>query len=170
MEFQVDTRKNKERSIRVGLDNQQVAVFVKTSFFIHNLKGQDSWADYQLKLPAPWTQFCYRLFHGETELANAKKKARMHAFEADRPLIRHQFVEFELNLQGLALRLVPEGRHALTYVLSNDTDEIGRLVSRSFQDQVNGAWEGDLQAPEGWTPPLAAFVAWLGREGRAFMS
>jgi hypothetical protein len=169
MEYQINTGNHRTQEVRVGRDNQEVAFFRKASFFIYNLAAKVEGVDFQMKLPAPWTHFRYRLRQGEHELANAKKQGRMHAFEPDRPLIRHRLVEFELEVHGRAHQLTPEDRHGLTYVLREGDEERGRLVMRTFEAQQQGLWQEDLQAPEDWSVPLAAFVAWLAREGRRGM-
>jgi hypothetical protein len=166
MEYQIDTRNHRTQEVRVGRDNQEVAVFRKAGFLIHNLKGGFQGVDYQMKLPAPWTGFRCRLRQGEFELASAKKQRRMHAFEPDRPLVRHQLVEFQLDVHGRALQLTPDDRHGLTYVLREGDVERGRLAARTFEAQQGGPWQADLQVPEDWSVPLAAFLAWLAREGQ----
>ncbi len=40
---------------------------------------------------------------------------------------------------------------------------------RAFDAQMDGSLEAELAAPDGWSVPLAAFVAWLAREGRSRM-
>ena len=167
MEYQIDTRNHETYEVRVGLNNQEVACFRKANFFIYNLRGEVDGADYQMKMPAPWTGFRYRLRRGRFELASARKHGRMHAFDPDRPLIRHHLVEFELELHGRALVLTPEDRHGLSYVLRENEDQRGRLVMRTFEAQRDGDWEADLEVPDDWSVPLAGFVAWLAREGRS---
>ncbi len=169
MDYQIDTRNERSQEVRVGRDQQEVAIFRKAGFLIYNLGAEVDGIDYQMKLPAPWTGFRYRLVTGKHELANAKKKRRMFAFEPDRPLIRHLLVEFDLDVQGRLYRLTPEDRHGLTYVLLEEDEECGRLVLRSFEAQQTGSWQADLQAPSDWTVPHAAFFAWLAREGRSGM-
>ncbi len=169
MEFQIDTRKQRPQEVRVGQDNQEVAVFRKASFFIHNLAEKFEGIDYQMKLPAPWTGFHYRLRQDKLELAKAKKRGRMHAFESDRPLIRHRLVEFDLGIDDRTYQLAPEDRYGLTYTLREGNQECGNLILRTFEAQQEGAWEADLRVPEDWSVPLAAFVAWLAREGRRGM-
>ena len=169
MEYQIDARNHHTQEVRVGRDNQKVAVFLKAGFFIYNLEGEVDGVHYQMKLPAPWTGFRYRLRQGEHELASAKKQRRMHAFEPDRPLIRHQQVEFALDIHGRSHRLVPEDRHGLTYVIREGEEQRGCLVMRTLEAQLAGPWQADLQLPEDWSVPLAAFVGWLAREGRSGM-
>ena len=169
MEYQVDTRNYRTQELRVGEDNLEKAVFRKAGFLISNLAANVGGASFQMKLPAPWNQFRYRLRQGDHELANAKKKSRMHAFEPDRPLIRHWMVEFELDIQGRILQLTPQDRSGLSFVLRDGDEVCGRLTSRTFEAQQEGSWEADLQAPAGWSVPLAAFTAWLAREGRGRM-
>lgn len=169
MDYQTDTGNHQTETVRVGQHDQEVSVFRQVNFFIHNLVGTVDGMDYQMKLAAPWNGFRYRLRQGDHELANAKKKIRMHAFEPDRPLIRHHRAEFELDVQGRAIQLTSEDRFGLIYTLSEGHSECGRLVMRSREAQESGEWQADLQAPDGWSLPLAAFVAWLAREGRAGM-
>jgi hypothetical protein len=167
MEYQIDTRNHLTQEVRVGRDNQEVGVFRKASFLIYNLEGAVDGVEYQMKLPAPWTGFRYRLRQAKHELASAKKRTRMHAFEPYRPLVRHVLVEFELDIQGLSCRLSAEDRYGLTFALYEEDQRCGSLTPRTFEAQSAGSWEADLQAPEGWSAPLAAFVAWLAREGRS---
>ena len=87
MEYQIDTSKHRTKEVRIGRNNQEVAVFRKANFFIHNLQALVEGTDYQLKLAAPWNSFRYQLRQGERELASAKKSTRMHAFEADRLVV-----------------------------------------------------------------------------------
>ena len=169
MEFQIDTRETGTEEVRVGVNDQEIARFQKAGFFIYNLECTIDGLGYQLKLPAPWNGFRYRLRGDERELAIARRKRRMHAFEPDRPLVRHNLVEFELSVGGQSLLLIPEDRHGSSYILSEDEAETGRLVMRAFRAQEGGNWQADLEAPDGWTVPLAAFVAWLAREGRSGM-
>ncbi len=169
MDYQIDTRNERSQEVRVGRNNLEVAAFRKTGFFIYNLKGEVEGIEYQLKLPAPWTGFRYRLLAGKHELANAKKKRRMFAFEPDRPLIRHISVEFELDLQGQPYQLISEDRHGLEYVVLGGDEECGRLALRTFEAQQAGSWQADFHAPSEWSIPHAAFVAWLAREGRSGM-
>ena len=170
MDFQTDTRDRRTQEVRIGVDDREIVVFHKATFFIHNLVGKVEGIDYHLKLAAPWTGFRHRLLQSDQELATAKKRGRMQAFDPDWPLTRHRLVEFDLDVHGRAHLLTPEDRHGLTYVLREGDDERGRLVMRSFEAQHEGAWQADLQAPEDWSVPLAAFVAWLAREGREGMA
>lgn len=169
MQYQTDTRNHRTQEVRIGCDDREVAVFRRASFLIHNLGGEVDGVEYQLKLAAPWTGFRYLLRQGEHELASAKRHGRMHAFDADQPLVRHRLVEFELDVGGRLYRLRPEDRHGATYGLLEGDEQRGRLAARPFEEQRGGAWEGDLQAPSDWSVPLAAYVAWLAREGRRLM-
>jgi hypothetical protein len=169
MSYQIDARNHRSQEVRVGRDDQEVAVFRKASFLIHNLKGKVDGVEYQMKLAAPWTGFRYLLRQGSHEVASAKWKSRMHAFEADRPLVRHRLVEFDLDVQGRLYRLTPEDRHGLTYALREGEKGCGCLAMRTFEEQRGGPWQADFQAPSDWSVPLAAFVAWLAREGRRGM-
>lgn len=170
MEYQVDARNLRKQYLRIGQDNREVAIFRKANFFVHNLKGQDDWADYQMKLPAPWTQFRYWLYHREEQLVSAKRKNRVHAFDPDRPFSRHSIVEFDVDFHQRALSLVPLDRHGMTFVLREGEEEIGRLTMRTYEAQKGAEWQADLITPDDWTPPHAAFMAWLAREGRSSMS
>lgn len=169
MKYQVDTRNHRSQEVRVGRDDEEVAVFRKASFFIHNLEGTVDGLEYQLKLAAPWTGFRYLLRQDDRELASAKKKARMHAFEPDRPLVRHRLVELELDVDGRPYRLTPEDRHGNVYRLYEGDEPRGGLFLRTFDAQMEGRWQADLEGPEGWSAAHAAFVAWLAREGRRLM-
>ncbi|HVS65286.1 MAG TPA: hypothetical protein VMT85_17480 [Thermoanaerobaculia bacterium] len=167
MGYQIDARDHS--LVRVGRDDQEVAVFRKAGSFIHNLEGEVDGVEYQMKLAAPWTGFRYLLRQGTHELASAKRRGRLHAFEADRPLVRHRLVEFELEVHGRQYRLTPEDRYGLTHALCEGDEQCGGLVMRTFEAQRDGPWQADLQAPSDWPVPLAAFVAWLAREGRGRM-
>ena len=169
MEYQVDTRNHQSEEVRVGLDQEEVAVFRRVGFFVRNLTARMDGVEYQMKLPAPWNGFLYRLRRGDQELANAKKKRKMHAFEPDRPLIRHMMVEFEIDIQGRTYRLTPEDRHGTDFVLREGEEELGRLTPRTFEEQRDGTWEADLRMPADWSIPHAAFLAWLVRDGRSGM-
>ena len=169
MDCQIDTSNHRTQEVRVGLNNQDVALFRKAGFFVHNLRATLDGAEYQMKLPAPWNGFRYRLYRGRDELASAGKHRRMHAFEPGRPLHRHHLVEFDLDVGGRAYRLTPEDRHGLSYVLTEEDDRRGQLRMRDFGAQGEGGWREDLEIPDDWSVPLAAFVAWLAREGRSGM-
>jgi len=170
MDYQIDTRNHRTQEVRIGRNDQEIVVFRKVNFLIHNLQGTVDGLDYQMKLAAPWNGFRYQLRQGDQELASAKKSRRMHAFEPDRPLIRHHLVEFQVDVSGRTLSLTPRDRHGLVYVLEEAGEQCGRLAMRSFETQQGGQWQADLTPPEGWSVPLAAFVAWLVREGRSRMS
>lgn len=169
MDFQVDSRNRRTQEVRIGQSEQEVVVFRKVNFFIHNLRANIGGLDYQLKHAAPWNGFRYQLCQGNQVLASASRHRRMHAFEPDRPLIRHNLVEFRLDVSGRTLDLTPKDRHGSTYVLEEQGQPRGRLSMRAFDTQVGGLWQEDLSAPDGWSVPLAAFVAWLAREGRSRM-
>ncbi len=126
--------------------------------------------EYQLKHAAPWNGFRYQLCQGTHVLATAKRHRRMHAFDADRPLIRHSLVEYQLAVSARMLSLTPEDRHGTTLRLEEAGQPCGRLVMRAFEAQRDGQWQADLSAPDDWSAPHAAFVAWLAREGRSRMS
>jgi hypothetical protein len=166
MEYQIDAA-GRSQEVRVGQDDREVAVFQKSGFLIHNLEGNVDGLEYQMKLAAPWTGFRYLLRQGEHDLASAKKQRRMHAFEPDRPLIRHQLVEFALDVHGRLFRLTPEDRHGLNHALYDGDKKCGCLSMRTFEAQEGSLWQADLQAPSDWSVPLAAYVAWLAREGRS---
>lgn len=171
MDYQLDSRNHRTQEVRVGVENRQVAIFNKASFFIQNLRGDVDGVEYQLKLAAPWNALRFQLRQGESELASARRSRRMHAFEADRPLIRHHMVEFQLDIPHTpTVMMSPEDRHGLVYVLTNADGEFGRLSMRSFAAQEAGEWQADLTLPAGSSVPLAAFVGWIAREGRGDMS
>jgi hypothetical protein len=170
MGYQIDSRNHRTQEVRVGQNDQEVAVFRKVHFFIYNLRARVDGLDYQLKLAAPWNGFRYQLCVGSQVLATATRHRRMHAFEPDRPLIRHNLVEFELDVAGRTLRLTPEDRHGSSYRLDEAGRERGRLAMRSFESQTGGDWQAELTAPDGWSVPLAAFVGWLARESRTRMT
>lgn len=168
MEYQIDTRQ-RNHEVRVGRDQREVAVFRKVAFFIYNLEGSVDGVDYQMKLPAPWTGFRYRLRRGEQELASAKRVGRLHAFEPDQPYLRHRLVELELDLAGRSFRWTPEDRHGQRFVLFDGEQRCGCLNLRSFEAQAASPWQADLELPDDWPVPYAAFLAWLAREGRRAM-
>ena len=93
----------------------------------------------------------------------------MHAFDRGRPFVRHRLVRFELDVEGRGFYLTAEDRHGLDYVLWEDDTERGRFSMRSFEAQRDGEWQADLELPEEWSVPHAAFIAWLAREGRSRM-
>lgn len=169
MNYQVDSRNHRTQEVRIGQNEQEVAVFRKVNFFIHNLRAHVGGLEYQLKHAAPWNGFKYQLCQGNQVLATAARLRRMHAFDPDRPLIRHNLVEFHLDVSGRTLNLTTEDRHGSAYVLVEAGQPCGRLTMRAFDAQRGGSWQADLAAPFGWTVPLAAFTAWLAREGRSRM-
>jgi len=170
VDYQTDSRNHRSQEVRVGEGGQEVASFQKVGLFVHNLRGDVGGLEYQLKRAAPWNGFRYQLCAGSQVLATATRHRRMHAFEPDRPLVRHTLVEFQLDVAGRLLQLIPEDRYANACPIEEAGRERGRLAKRSFDDQTGGDWEADLAAPDGWSVPLAAFVAWLARESRDFMS
>ncbi len=170
MHYQIDTRDVRRAGIRVGRDDAEVAVFARAKALFHHISGIFEDIEYQMKLPAPWTGFRYRVLGELGEVASAKRQMQMHAFEPDRPLIRHNRVDFELDVGGRPFRLVPEDRFGLNYLIVQGDDRRGSLAQRDFADQENGSWSADLDCPDDWPVPLVAFVAWLTREGRRTMS
>src|SRR5690606_29611696 len=74
VDYQIDARS--EGMVRVGKDDQEVAVFTKAGWLSFNLAGKVDGREYQLKLAAPWTGFRYLLREGPRELASAKKRSR----------------------------------------------------------------------------------------------
>jgi hypothetical protein len=169
MKYQIDARDQRTQEVRVGVGDEEVVVFRKVNFLIHNLRAEVEGVNHQLKLAAPWNGFRYRLMGAGGELASATKKTRMHAFDPDRPLIRHHRVEFELEAGDRTFLFSPEDRHGDGYVLLEGGAERGRLAMRAFQQQQGGDWQADLEAPDDWSVSLAAFVGWLAREGRSGM-
>jgi len=167
MELQVDTSRREKQELRIGRDNQEIVAFRKASLFIHNLVGEFEGDNYQMKLAAPWNGFRYRLRRGESDRASAKRKRRMHAFEPDRPLVRHQLVEFELEIGGSEYRMTPEARPGLNLGFRQGDVACGRRTQRDFDQQKGAPWHADLEIPDDWGVPVAAFVAWLAREGRS---
>jgi len=169
MDYQIDSRDRRTQEVRIGQNDQEVAAFRKVNFFIHNLRANVGGLDYQLKHAAPWNGFRYQLCQGNQVLASATRHRRMHAFEPDRPLIRHNLVEFHLDVSGGTLVLRPEDRHGSSYVLEEAGQQRGRLTNRPVEAQMGGSWQAELRTPDDWSVPLAAFVAWLARESRSRM-
>jgi hypothetical protein len=169
MDYQLDSRNHRSQEVRIGRNDQEIVVFRKVNFFIHNLQANVDGLDYQLKRAAPWNGFRYQLCQGQPILASATRHRRMHAFEPDRPLIRHNLVEFHLDVSGRALNLTPQDRHGLLYLIEEAGNQCGRLAMRPFESQTDGAWEADLSVPDDWSVAQAGFVAWLAREGRSRM-
>jgi hypothetical protein len=151
-DYQIDGRRLKE--LRVGREGEPVAVFRRQSWFVQHMVGEVGGQKYQMKLPAPWTGFRYRLRQGDHEHANAT-----------RPRYPRRIASCELELPGRKLRLAADNRHGLDFTLFEGEEECGRLLQRPFEEQ--GDWEADLQAPEDWSIPLAAFVGWIVQEIRS---
>jgi hypothetical protein len=170
MVYQIDSRKHRTQEVRVGESNREVATFRKVNFFIQNLEAHLGGLDYQMKLAAPWNGFRYQLVEATRVIASAKRRSRMHAFDASRPLYRHPLSEFDLDVSGRTMKLTPLDRYGTTFRLEEGGNECGRLAMRAFDDQMGGEWQADLAAPPGWSAPLAAWIGWLAREGRARMS
>ena len=166
MEYQIDARV--AGIVRVGQDEREIAVFRKAGFFSFNLEGRVD-GDYQLKLAAPWTGFRYLLRSGRREIASAKRRTFLHAFDPGQPLTRHRQTEFDLDVDGRQYRLVPEDRFGLTVAILAGDERVGELAMRTFEGQQQAEWQADLRAPDPWPVPLAAFVPFLTREGRRFM-
>lgn len=166
MKYQIAMRNGK--SIGIGVGESPVAELEKAGFLVQNLKGTFEGSDYELKLPAPWTGFRYRLHRGDAELANAKRENKLRAPDPEQPYVRHRYVDFHLEVEGRSLLLQPEDRWARIYRLLDGDEELGRFAMRNFER--DDQWTGDVELPEGWTVPLAAFVAWLAWEGQHLMN
>ncbi len=166
MELQFDTRNHRSQEVRIGRDEEQIASFNKSGLFVQNLAGMFDGAEYEMKLPVPWNGFRYQLRRAGIEVASAKKQRRMHAFDPDRPNVRHQAVEFDLDVGGRPYRLTQEDQHALSRLLRSGDTECGRYALRDFDAQKGGPWQGDLEVPDDWPVPLAAFCAWIARDAR----
>lgn len=149
-EFQIDSRDVRE--IRVGRDGRVVAAFRRKGRFVQDLQGDVGSEAYQMKLPAPWRGFRYRLEQDGRELASAS-----------RPQWKNHIVRFEVEMPGRKLELVAQDRHGLEYLLLEGEEELARLTQREFGAQDE--WTADLAARDE-SPALAAFVAWLVQEGR----
>lgn len=148
-DYQIDARRLRE--IRVGQDGETVATFLQGRF-IQDMKGEVAGDSCAMKLPAPWRGFRYRLEQDGRELANAS-----------RPNVKDRIVSFDLEMPGRKLRLVAQDRHGLQYLLLEAGGEYGRFRQRDFGEQDE--WSADFHARDA-SVALAAFVAWLVREGR----
>ena len=155
MDYQIDSRKGKQ--LRIGREDETLAVFRRKNFFIHNLVGSLGGHDYEMSFPAPWTGFRYRLRQGQHAIATARRER-----------IRQRIVEYELSVMGRAYRLLADDRHGYRYDLLEGEEARGGLTQRDFEAQAE--WSGDLQVPDDWSPPIAAFVGWLVYEGQQAVS
>ncbi len=168
MKYQIDTRRLDQRGLRIGRDDVEIAVFGKAKSLFDHLEGTFDDVEYRMKLPAPWTGFRYRLLQGKEDVATAKRQIQTYAFDPERPFSRHKRVDFLLDVDSRSFRIFPEDHFGYTYMVHLAEDQCGSVVQRSFADQRDGLWEADLEAPEDWSVPLVAFLAWLAREGRPF--
>jgi hypothetical protein len=152
-EFQIAARSSRE--IRVGRDEKTVATF-RPGRWIADMKGEVEGAASAMKLPAPWRGMRYRLQQDGRELASAAK-----------PKLQGGLPTYELEMPGRKLELVAQDRNGLVWVLSEGGGECGRYEQREFGEQdewtADFAWREDV-------PALAAFVAWLVLEARAFLA
>jgi hypothetical protein len=149
-DYQIDTssyQSNNNSELRVGHEGE-VAKFHAKGGFAFSMVGTVGRDSYQMKLPAPWTRFRYKLEQDKRVLATASK-----------PKVRGSTVTFELELPGRKLTFVSEDRHGLRWVLNEGGTECGSYDQREFGDQEE--WSADFHAPRDWSVPLAAFVAWL---------
>ncbi len=152
------------REVHIGIGDKAVASFRKAGFFVQHLSGTWEGTDYQFKLAAPWTGFRYRLRRGGLEMASAKKQGKMHAFEEDRPFVRHHRLEYAIDAEGRAYVLTAQDRFGLCFSLTSGSETCGRYAARPFDEQ-QGSWNGDFDVPDDWSVPLVAFVVWVVREG-----
>lgn len=156
--------------VAAGEGGREAATFRKVNFFIHNLEAQVGGFHYRMKLAAPWNGFRYQLVQAGRVIAHAKRRGRMHAFDASDPCTADPLAEFELDVSGRTMTLTPVDRHGTTFRLEEGGRECGRVAMRPFDDQGGGEWPSELTAPTGWSAPVAAWAGWLAREGRARMS
>jgi len=155
VDYQIDARRlqaRKNNELKVGHEGE-VSIFHLQGRFIQNMVGTVGRDAYQMKLPAPWTRFRYKLEQDGRELASAPK-----------PKFKQYIVTIELELPGRQLQLVSQDRHGLRYVLTEGGNEVGSYDQREFGDQDE--WTAEFQAPRDWSVALTAFVAWLVGEGR----
>ena len=150
VEYQINAH---EKQVEVGQGEESVAVLRKTGWFVFNLGGDIDGQPCTMRLPAPWTGFRWRLEHSGRELASAKRER-----------IRQRKAVYELELPGRLLKLENDDRHGLRFVLTEGDEECGALQLRPFDEQER--WQADLEAPPGWSVPLAAFVGWLAQQAR----
>ena len=149
VDYQIDARQ--QREIRVGRAGEVVATFQQGKW-IQDLTGKVGNEPAKLKLPAPWRGMRYRLEQSGRELANASK-----------PKWTDHIVSFDLEIPGRKLELKAADRHGHDYVLLEGGEERGRFTQRDFGS--DDEWTADFRVSEE-SAALAAFVAWLVREGR----
>jgi len=148
-DYQIDARRHRE--LRVGRAGEVVATF-RQGKWIQDMTGEVGNEPARMKLPAPWRGMRYRLELSGRELANASK-----------PEWSNHIVSFDLELPGRRLELKASDRHGLEYVLLEGGEERGRFTQRDFGSEDE--WTADFRSSEE-SAALAAFVAWLVREGR----
>mgnify|MGYP001813430000 CR=1 FL=1 len=149
-DYLVDTslyRSDSKGKMRIGHDGEIIEFRAKGGFAF-SMIGDIGGDHYQMKLPAPWSRFRYRLEHNKEVIASASK----HKF-------RGENVEFELDVQGRSLTLTSKDRLGVDWALSEGGMECGSFNRREFEDQEE--WSADFTAPSNWSPATAAFVSWL---------
>jgi hypothetical protein len=149
-DYQIDARRVQE--IRIGQQGETVATFRLKGRFVHDMKGEVGRDSYDMKLPAPWRGFRYRLEQDGRELASAS-----------RPKVKARIVSFDVEMPGRKLELIAQDQHGLLFLLLEGGEERGRFTQREFGD--GDEWSADFQSREE-SAAFAAFVTWLVQEGR----
>jgi hypothetical protein len=149
-EYQVDMsryQRHNNHQLKVGREGETWTFHAKGGFAF-SMVGTVGRESYQMKLPAPWTGFRYKLVQDERVLASARK-----------PKVRGRVVTFELELPGRRLTMVSRDPRGLSWALNEGGVECGSFDRRAFGDQEE--WSADFEPPPGWSVALAVFVAWL---------
>lgn len=117
---------------------------------------------YELMLPAPWNGSKWRLTEHGHDLATAENVRNTLG-----PVKIKSPASFDVSYRGRALRLTtinPDktgyGHH---FELSEGGGVCGGLEPRAFDHDT--PWHFDLEIPDGLPVPVAAFLAWLAKEG-----
>ena len=153
VDYQIDARRRRE--IRVGRAGDVVAEFQQGKW-IQDMTGRVENEPSEMKLPAPWRGMRYRVEQSGRELASASK-----------PKWSDHIVSFDLEMPGRKLELKATDRHGLEYVLLEGGEQRGRFTQRDFGR--DDEWTADFRVSEE-SAALAAFVAWLVKEGRKLQS
>lgn len=157
------------REVTLGRDGSALVTFTPCRRLFDRLRGvllEGSFehASYGLVLPAPWNGSKWRLAQGGHEVATAENLRNVAG-----PLKVKRPADFDVSYQGRVLRLetidpdkTGPGRY---YRLSEGGVTCGGLEPRAFDR--DSPWHADLEVPGGLPVPVAAFLAWLAREGGA---